>query len=158
MTYPWHIRPASGGSDRCYIVQTWRASLRSMAEHRDKSQGEFRRTVDDVIDALLDRHDTRALVAAPSAADRITIAGWFVFSMLPGVLVAHYLYTRKAARSPRGGGPSTGGGCATRLAAAAGVGKLRLCYTWRGPAASWLLARFPDAGYLEPSTITGKER
>lgn len=134
-----------------YIVQTWRSSLRSTREHAATSPAEFRREVDSAIDRIMSRKDTSILVAAPSADDEQSIAGWLVYTALGNRSddkwtsrrsdVLHYLYVRRAAR---------GTGCARQLCDAAGIPDERLIYTFRGPAVSGLLAKAPQAIYIDP--------
>lgn len=126
-----------------YIVQTWRSSLRSTREHAATSPAEFRREVDSAIDRIMSRKDTSILVAAPSADDEQSIAGWLVYTALGNrrSAVLHYLYVRRAAR---------GTGCARQLCDAAGIPDERLIYTFRGPAVSVLLAKAPQAIYIDP--------
>lgn len=144
LRYAWHIRPATP-SDRRYVVMTWRSSLQSTKEYGGMSRGEFRRSVDRPIDRLLDRADTRVLVAAPHTGDGQSIAGWIVCTPLGDRVALHYLYVRYAAR---------GSGCALRLAAHAGLLTRPVVYTFRGPDHASLLTQIPDALYVPPTTFS----
>lgn len=143
--YPWHVRPLIGVDDRRYVVQTWRANLRTTREHGAKSHAEFRRDVDDPIDRIMARPDTRVLIASPSTGDELTIAGYLVYTPLnvsDGTNVVHYLYTRRGAR---------GTSCAQRLATTAGLNSGPILYTFRGPRAAALTSVHPSALYVAPT-------
>lgn len=149
--FPWHIRPQiPGGGDRRYVVQTWRASLRTTREHGDKSLAEFRRDVDDPIDLILDGRDTRVLIAAPNAADAVTIAGWIAWTPITGGNVLHYVYVRGGRH-----GSARGTGCARRLHQRAMLFSGRLLFTFRGPSADTLLVKYPGAVYVTPRAFLG---
>lgn len=107
-----HIRPPRP-DDQGYIAKTWARSVLSglagghaMARHgaqraRPVSKGQRRQDALDAlnrrIDLVLDRADTRALVAIQAGnggAARDYILAWVVYVDAAGVPIVHYAYTR----------------------------------------------------------------
>lgn len=90
--------------DQGYIAATWARSMMSagraghaMRRHGAARAGSTMATLGGRIDAVLDRHDTRALVAVwPEAGPggRDYIVGWAIYVDAAGVPIVHYVYTR----------------------------------------------------------------
>jgi GNAT superfamily N-acetyltransferase len=92
---------------------------------------EYFATMGTTIDRLLDRADTRALVA--DTADRIV--GWLVWTPIPGAPVLHYVYVRASERRH---------GVARALADRAGLDTSSpVVYLFGGPDRRWLLQKAP---------------
>lgn len=142
------IRAARAG-DQAYVAATWVRSVASTAEAKRAGRSRTIRAVGDAVDVLLDRADTRILIAADDR-DTDKIEAWIAFVAIPrDVLLVHYLYTQAQHR---------GRGLARALVAAASEGLNRersICYTYRGPSAASLLARFA-ATYVAPSMFVIK--
>ena len=126
------IRPACP-SDQGYVASTWRESL--LLANRETVS-----TVNARIDKFLDDVGVRVLVAAePTKPERIY--GWMCYSPARTTAVLHYLYTREKQRNR---------GVAKRLFEYAWPKQPdKIIYTLRGPSSKWLVAKRPDAIYLQ---------
>lgn len=114
--------------DQGYITSTWLKSMRHASRYNAMPSPRYFRIVGGQIDALLDRSDTRCLVAAfDDDLDRI--AGWLVYTPVAGAPVLHYLYVRKSRDSNQ-----RRRGIGTRLLRRVGFAPGHVCfYTFHGP-------------------------
>jgi hypothetical protein len=119
-------------TDQGYIASTWGRNL--ACRSRFTSKGEIRR-VNDLIDRVLDRAETKLLVAcAVAQPDRIL--GWICWAPVPRFPVLHYVYVRKEERGARIG---------SRLMLEAGIDPRKpFVYSMSGPCVKWL-SRWPRA-------------
>ena len=141
-------------TDQAYIAATWARSL--LSTHASQRHGSARtpRQIGPQIDAVLDRGDTRALVAAIDR-DSDYIVGYVVYVDGPAVRVVHYLYTRDHDREGRA---LRGQGVAGALLARIGVDRRRaVVCTSDGPSSESMRGRYkasvhvPLADFLRPS-------
>lgn len=131
MIPPYTIRPATA-EDQGYVTSTWSNSLKRTLAYRNTSPARYRQLVPVEIDQLLDRPDTRVLVAD---AGEGRILGWICATPVPpSVLTLHYVYVRQEHAETR----LRRHGIGRALVEAAKVdGGLRtpssIVYTYRGP-------------------------
>ena len=125
-------------TDQGYISSTWVRSLTGIADRRPNA---LAKAASHLVDEVLDRDDTRALVRhAPGDMDQIR--AWIVYCEAPGVPLTHYVYCRKEYRER---------GYATSLLQAAGVTKNRaMVYTTMGPPGPGrkLITAYPLGAYM----------
>lgn len=132
------IRPAEPG-DQGYVTSTWARSLKRTVAFRRIPADRYQHTVPREIDQILDRADTRVLVA-DAGHDRLL--GWICATPIPpSVLTLHYVYVRQEHAET----PLRRHGIGRALVAAAkDAGGLRtpssIVYTYRGPDERALLA------------------
>lgn len=124
-------------SDQGYVVRTWLRSLTSVRPLKKAPPAKLR-AVEAGIERLMDRSDTRALIATAVAPD---LCGWIVWTPIGSGAVLHYLYVRKLERER---------GVARALIERAGIRLDRpLVYTFAGPARRWLVEKAPQAVHME---------
>lgn len=127
--------PVAG--DQGYVVRTWTKSLASVRPYKTSTAAKFR-AIEAGIERLMDRGDTRALIATAVAPD---LCGWVVWTPMGGGAVLHYLYVRKLERER---------GVARALIERAGIRLDRpLVYTFAGPARRWLVEKAPQAVHMD---------
>lgn len=81
-------------SDQSYIAATWTRSMLSMHVWQRHGMARTRPQISQLIDATMDRKDSRALVRC-KPHDPDAILGWVMYAEGAGVPVVHYLYTRE---------------------------------------------------------------
>ena len=97
------------------------------------------RDVNTLIDRMLDDVTVRLLIAC-EPGDMRRILGWMAYSPAPRTAVIHYAYTREKVRNR---------GVATQLMRYAWPeSPSKIVYTMRGPSATWLVNKHPDAVFL----------
>lgn len=162
-----HIRPPRP-EDQPYVAKTWARSVLSglagghaMARHgaqreRPVSKGQRRQdaleAINRRIDLVLDRPDTRALVAVQpgngngSGAARDYILAWVVYVDAAGVPIVHYAYTRD---HDDAGESLRGRGLVRQLFARIGItrGAPVIC-TSDGPSSAAMRAHFRASTYF----------
>lgn len=125
--------------DQPYIAATWARSMLSM--HALQRHGTMRtgRQIGPILDAVLDRPDTRALLCVKDS-DHDVITGYVVYVEGPSVPVVHWLYTRDHDDE---GNPLRGQGVAAALLSRIGVDRSRavIC-TSTGPASESMRGRY----------------
>lgn len=158
------IRPPRP-EDQPYVAKTWARSVLSglagghaMARHgaqreRPVSKGQRRQDALDAlnrrIDVVLDRPDTRALVAVQpgnGAAVRDYILAWVVYVDAAGVPIVHYAYTRDHDDS---GEPLRGRGLVRAIFARIGITRATpvIC-TSDGPSSAAMREHFRASTYF----------
>ena len=130
--------------DQGYVIKTWTRSLLSARPWKGMSRAEFA-GVEGCIERLMDRSDTRALIATAAAPD---LCGWMVWTPMGSGAAVHYAYVRKTERTR---------GIGRALFDASGVRLDRpIVYTFAGPAWRWAVPKAPTAvpiaieNFLEP--------
>lgn len=179
------IRPPRP-EDQAYISATWARSLMSAARggHAMRRHGSPRapaanqrllggpspvsyasyaerlQTLGGRIDAVLDRSDTRALVAVRPGAGpgtRDFIVGWVIYCDAAGLPIVHYAYTRDHAADGR---PLRGTGIAGAMFARIGIARTSpVACTSDGPSSEALRGHFRASTYYPlEDFLTPKER
>lgn len=165
------IRPPRP-EDQGYITSTWSRSMMSggRAGHAMRRHGAARgaplgkrqqlSTLGGRIDTVLDRPDTRALVAVwPGAGPgtRDFIVGWVIYCDAAGLPIVHYAYTRDHAPDGR---PLRGTGIAGALFARIGIARTSpVACTSDGPSSEALRGHFRASTYYPlEDFLTPKER
>jgi hypothetical protein len=134
--------------DQSYVGSTWTRSMLipHVSERRDGM-----RTWPEIsacIDLVLERPETRVLVAHPPH-NRKVILGWLVYAAGGPARVVHYLYVRQTAGYPGGWRHVRGHQLGAAMLAHIGVGELTpVVCTSVGPASRDMRARYPAASFL----------
>lgn len=124
-------------TDQSYIASTWRQSVSSMSHFRQRHL--CREQLNDQIDRVMDRSDTRALVACLDS-DTDYIVGWMCYVDGPRTPTVHYLYLRRDYR---------GDGIAARLLERIGVDRARgVVCTSHGPSSESMRGRYRASVHL----------
>lgn len=132
-------------TDQGYIAQTWARSLLSVPSAGRPPEMRSGRNINRIVDAALDRVDTRGLVCCMED-DPNAILGWVIFAEGPRVPTVHYLYTR---RSHPDGSPARGRGIASALLQRVGVGRERgLVCTSSGPSSQFMRDKYMASVYV----------
>jgi len=129
------IRPPRPG-DQNYVASTW---VRSWSGVGRRHLGMRGRELANHIDVVLERDDTRCLVACSDTDDN-AIMGWIVYVFGLKVPVVHYVYCKGVNRQR---------GIARALLERAGCKPQRaLIYTCKGPMTEQLVTAYPGATYM----------
>lgn len=142
--------------DQAYIAATWARSMMSgarsghaMRRHGAQRGGSTIASLGGRIDAVLDRHDTRALVAVwpeRGPGGRDYIVGWAIYVDAAGVPIVHYVYTRDHDAEGR---PLRGTGIAGAIFRRLGIGRTTaVVCTSDGPSSEGLRGRFRASTYM----------
>lgn len=142
--------------DQAYIAATWARSMISgarsghaMRRHGAQRGGSPIATMGGRIDAVLDRHDTRALVAVwpeHGPGGRDYIVGWCIYVSAAGVPIVHYVYTRDHDTAGR---PLRGHGIAGAIFARLGITRTTpVVCTSDGPSSEALRGRFRASSHM----------
>lgn len=123
-------------TDQGYIASTWLRNLRTSEEHARSPRGTFFHELGAMVDRVLDRSDTRCLVAA-EVADTDRMWGWIVWTPIPNAPALHYVYTRREHRLA---------GVAGALMSEAKIAA-PFVYTLAGPDVSIITARYGGVFY-----------
>lgn len=115
-------------ADRKYILASWAEAYKAAPKMRDMSWTLYKLHIVPTLQAVLDRPDTRLLVATtPSEPD---IVGWLAYVRGKRVSTVHWVHTRYAVT--KGGEKLRKRGVMSALIGAAELGP-RWVYTHRGP-------------------------
>ncbi len=134
-------------TDQAYIAKGWLRSMEMARDRKGKKPSVFYDEWGPVVDRILDRKDTRVLVAERAKDGEPYIAGWVVWTPTHGVPVLHYLYVRRDDRTQ---------GVATSLLAHAGLHRgAMMIYTLFGPCHRWLVEKAPAAIHVTASKFLG---
>src|SRR5678815_2074409 len=126
-------------SDQGYIAATWARSVLSTHAHQRHLSSRTGAQVGKQIDRVMDRADTRALVACRDR-DPNFITGWMIYVDGPRTPTIHYLYVRRDER---------GVGIAAQLLARVGVDRLHgVVCTSLGPSSESMRGRFRASVYI----------
>lgn len=126
-------------SDQGYIAATWARSVLSTHAHQRHLSSRTGEQVGKQIDRVMDRADTRALVACRDA-DPDFITGWMIYVVGPTVPTVHYLYVRRDER---------GVGIAAQLLERVGVDRKRgVVCTSHGPSSESMRGRYRASVHL----------
>jgi len=126
-------------SDQGYIASTWARSVLSTHAHQRHLSSRTGAQVGRQIDRVMDRPDTRALVACRDK-DPNFITGWMIYVVGPRTPTIHYLYTRRDER---------GVGIAASLLARIGVDRARgVVCTSHGPSSESMRGRYRASVHL----------
>lgn len=126
-------------SDQGYIAATWARSVLSTHAHQRHLSSRTGEQVGKQIDRVMDRYDTRALVAC-RASDPDFITGWMIYVEGPRIPTIHYLYVRRDER---------GVGIAAQLLARIGVDRLHgVVCTSHGPSSASMRGRYRASVHL----------
>ena len=132
--------------DQGYVIKTWTRSLLSARPWKGMSRAAFA-AVEASIERLMDRSDTRALIATAVAPD---LCGWMVWTPMGAGAAVHYVYVRKAERT-RGIGRALFEASRVRL-------DRPIVYTFAGPAHRWVVPKAPTAVPIAPENFLDPRR
>jgi len=150
-------------TDQAFIASTWTRSVCSMNHVPGKTSLRFGQghaharhvgselwtQVSAEVDAVMDRSDSRALVAC-RAHDHESITAWLVYAEGAGAPLVHYIYARKSER---------GNGIAAELLHRIGVGQsTAVVCTSIGPSSDRMRSRYHASVYMPLAEFLGEKK